>query len=82
METRNPCWDQPAKVFSRGFDGDAGERDLARASVVPGGESETECPRGNFSILVEHFVELAHPEEKDRVLVPRLYLPVLLHQWS
>ena len=30
--------------------------------------------------FVEHLVEVTHPEEKDRVLVTRLDLPVLLHE--
>jgi hypothetical protein len=33
-----------------------------------------------LGVLVEHLVEVAHPEEQDRALVPRLDLPVLLHQ--
>jgi hypothetical protein len=58
----------------------AGQRHLRRAAVVPRGQREVQRARRHLGVLVEHLVEVAHPEEQDRVGMPRLDLPVLRHQ--
>jgi len=60
----------------------AGVRELSgwEALWTSLGEGEAERSRGYLCILIEHFVEITHPEEQNRVLMTRFDLPVLLHQ--
>ena len=75
-----PFGDQAAEVVGGGLHGDAGERDVGRAAVVARREGEAELSGGELSIVLEHLVEVAHPEKQDRVGVPRFDLAVLLHE--
>ena len=72
--------DEASHVVARRLDRDAGERDLGRAAIVPRGERQPENPRRDFGVFVEHFIELAHPEKQDGVLMSALDLTILLHQ--
>ena len=71
---------EPAQILLSRAHRHSGERYLRRAAVVARRQRETEDARGRLGVVVEHLVEVAHPEEQDRALMPRLDLPVLLHQ--
>jgi len=71
-----PARDQLAEVVGCRLDGHAGQRH----AVAPRGESDVENPRGELSVVVEHLVEIAHPEKEDLVAMLRLDLPVLPEQ--
>ena len=58
----------------------AGERDLGGPTVVARGEGQAQLARGELRVVLEHFVEVAHPEEQNGLRIPRLDLAVLLHQ--
>ena len=49
-----------------------------RRMLVPRGEREVELPRRQHGIVEEHLVEVAHPEEEDRVGIGLLELVILL----
>ena len=72
--------DQTPQVLGSGLHGNAGERDLGGAAVVAAGEREAQLACGELGVVFEHFVEVAHPEEKDGLRMPRLDVAVLLHQ--
>ena len=65
--------DQLPEVLGRGFGGHAGERH----SITSGGQRDVQDPRRELGVVVEHLVEIAHPEKEDRVPVTGLDLPVL-----
>ena len=71
-----PRADQLPQVLGRRLHRHAGERH----AVAPGGERDAEHPRAQLGVVEEHLVEVAHPEEQDRVAMPRLDLAVLQHQ--
>jgi hypothetical protein len=73
--------DQTPQVLTRRFYGNARKWDFTRSTIVSRRKRETERSRCHFGILVEHLVEVSHPEEQNRVLVTRFDLSVLLHQW-
>ena len=75
-----PLGDEPAQVLGGGLDRHAGERDLGGAAVVARREREPELARRELRVVLEHFVEVAHPEEHDGLRIVRLDLAVLLHQ--
>src|SRR5205085_8381584 len=52
------------------------------SAIVSRSECQSERTRCYLCILVEHLVELTHPEKKNCILVPGFDLPVLLHQRS
>src|SRR6476619_2727829 len=58
----------------------ARKRYFRRTTIVARRERQAEDAGGRLGVVVEHFVEVAHPEEQDCALMPRLDLPVLLHQ--
>src|SRR5438034_956697 len=60
-----PFGDQPSQVISRRLHGDAGERYLGRAAVIAGREGEAQLARGDLGVVLEHLVEVAHPEKQD-----------------
>ena len=59
------------QVFAGCFYRHACQRHFARAAVVSRGEREAERSGCDFCILVEHLVEVAHPEKQNRVLMTR-----------
>ena len=71
---------EPAQILLARLHRHAGERHFGRAAVVARRERQAEHARRRLGVVVEHLVEVAHPEEQDRALMPRLDLPVLLHQ--
>ena len=50
------------------------------AAVVAFGEYDAERLGGFYRIFTEGFIEVAHPEEQDRVGISLFDGPVLLHQ--
>src|SRR5439155_13648480 len=68
--------DQLLEVFGRGLDRDAGQGH----AVAAGGERDAEGAGAELGVVEEHLVEVAHPEEEDRVLVARRDVPVLGEQ--
>src|SRR5437899_7369468 len=71
---------QPPQVLGRRLDGNTGEGHLRSAAVVARRESEAQFARGELRVVLEHLVEVTHPEEQDGVGVSRLDLAILLHQ--
>ncbi|HRN53057.1 MAG TPA: hypothetical protein PK788_06140 [Gemmatimonadaceae bacterium] len=72
--------DESPQVLIRRFHRNARQRHLGCPAVVPRCQRETEYARRHLGVVEEHLVEIAHPEEQDRVGMPRLDLPVLRHQ--
>jgi hypothetical protein len=72
--------DQTPQVRRRRLHRHAGERHVGRAAVVARRQREPELPRREARVVLEHLVEVAHPEKHDGLRVARLDLAVLLHQ--
>ncbi len=70
--------DELAQVSCGGLDRDTGQRH----PVAAGGQGDAQHPRRDLGVVVEHLVEVAHPEEEDRVGVTRLDLAVLDQEWG
>src|SRR5262249_43467481 len=59
----------------------ATHRDAVPAGVLrPRGERQVERPGSHQRVLVEHLVEVAHPEEHDGVLMLALRVEILAHR--
>src|SRR5688500_17521979 len=59
---------------------DAAHRNAIAAGILGArGERQLERPRGHQGVLVEHFVEIPHPEEHDGVAVLTLRIQILTH---
>jgi hypothetical protein len=72
---------QPRDVAVGGMKRHAAHRHRrARRIFRPRGQGEIERARGNQRVLVEHLVEIAHPEEQQRMPVLPLRVEVLLHR--
>ncbi len=69
--------EQPAHVAVGRLHRHAGHGDLAL--LVAGRERESERLRRELRVVVEHLVEVAHPEEHERIGVALLGGPVLGH---
>ena len=67
---------QLPQVVGGRLDRHAGERDAVPAA----GERDAQQLGGALGVIEEHLVEIAHAEEQDGVLVPRLDLAVLQHE--
>ena len=72
--------DEAPEILRGCLDGHPGERYFGGAAVVAGREREPQLARGKPGVVLEHLVEVAHPEEQERVRMSRLDLAVLLHQ--
>ena len=70
---------ETAQIFGPCLHRHARERYVGGTAIIARGERESEHSRGGLGVLVEHLVEVAHAEEKDRALMPRLDLAILLH---
>src|SRR5207248_661779 len=57
-----------------------GEVLFRRPAIVPRREGETQFASGELRVVLEHLVEVTHPEEQDGVGVSCLDLAILLHQ--
>ena len=75
-----PLGDEPPQVLGGGFHGNTRERDLRRAAVIARREREPQLARGELGIVLEHLVEIAHPEKQDGLGVAGLDVTVLLHE--
>src|ERR1019366_4410619 len=75
-----PLLYESPQIFAHRADRYSGERYLGSAAVVSRRERQAKGARCRLCVLVEHLIKIAHPEKQYRVLVPRLDLPVLLHQ--
>jgi hypothetical protein len=73
-------FDQATQIVGRCAHGDAREWHGRGPAVVARRERQAEHTRGRLSVVVEHLVEIAHPEEQDGIRMPGLDLAVLLHQ--
>ncbi len=72
--------DEAGDVGGGGVVRDPAHRDRVAVLVLrAGGERDLERLRGDHRVLEEHLVEVAHPEEQQRVRVLRLHAVVLLH---
>ena len=71
--------DQPAQILGGRFHGNARQRDRGGAAVVAGRQRQPQLARGELGIVLEHFVEVAHPEEQDGLGITGLDVAVLLH---
>ena len=61
--------------------GHAAHRDAAAGRVLRArGQRQLEGARRRERVLVEHFVEVPHPEEDDRIAVLTLGVEVLTHR--
>jgi len=60
--------------------GDAGHRNGSALFLVARGEGDFELARGEDGVVVEQLVEIADPEEKQRIAYLLLGSVVLLHQ--
>ena len=52
----------------------------AQAAAISFGKNMTVYELGDERILVEHLVEVAHPEEQDRVAMLSLGIQILPHR--
>ena len=75
-----PLGDEPPQVLGGGFHRHARERDLRRAAVIARGEGEAQLARGELGVVLEHFVEVAHPKKQNGLRVAGLDVTVLLHE--
>jgi hypothetical protein len=62
------------------MDRHAGHRDGLAGGTAALGQSDVEQARGLARIVVEHFIEIAHPEEQQRVRMLRLGGEELAHE--
>ena len=70
---------ETAQIFGPCLHRHAREWYFGGTAIIARGEGESEHSRGGLGVLVEHLVEVAHAEEEDRALMPRLDLAILLH---
>ena len=68
--------DQLADIVGGGFDRNAGERH----PVAAAGEGNAEDAGGERRVVEKRLVEVAHPEQEDRVAMARFNLLVLPHE--
>ena len=71
---------QPRQVALVGVVGHAGHRDRLAGGTAALGQGDVEQARGLARVVVEQFVEIAHPEEQQDVRVLRLGGEELAHQ--
>src|SRR2546425_3353355 len=72
---------QPAQVLGRRFHGNARQWDFGRAAVVAGRQRQPQLARRELGVVLEHFVEVPHPEEQDGLGVAGFDVAILLHEW-
>ncbi len=75
-----PGRDQPLQVIIGAMHGHAAHRDVDALVPATLGEHDSERPRGDFGILEEQLVEVAHAVEQERIRVRRLDLDILRHR--
>ena len=76
-----PFPDQARDVAVDGVERHAAHRNPAAVRILgSGGQRELERARGDERVLVEHLVEVAHPEKEDRIAMLLLGIEILSHR--
>ena len=71
--------DQPVQVILGALHRHAAHRDVVAGVLAALGEHDAERARGDFRVLEEQLVEVAHPVEQQQPRIGRLDFEVLLH---
>ena len=71
--------DQPMQIFVGALDRHAAHRNVAAEMLAALGQHDAERARGDFGVVEEQFVEIAHPVEQQAIRIGRLDLDILLH---
>ena len=71
--------DQAVQIFVGALDRHAAHRNVAAKMLAALGQHDAERARGDFGVVEEHFVEIAHPVEQEAIRIGRLDLDILLH---
>ena len=71
--------DQPLQIIVRALDRHAAHGDVRALVLAALGQHDAERPAGDFGVLEEQLVEIAHAVEQEAVRVCRLDLHVLRH---
>jgi hypothetical protein len=71
--------DQPVEILVGAMDRHAAHRDVAAEMFAALGEHDPERARGDFGVVEEQFVEIAHPVEQEAIRIGSLDLDILLH---
>ncbi len=69
--------DQALEIVVGGMDRHAAHRDVLAEMLAALGERDAERARGDFGVLEEQFVEIAHAVEQETIGVGRLDLQIL-----
>ena len=70
---------QPVQIFVGAFDRHPAHRNIGAEMLASLGEYDAKRARGDFGILEEQFVEIAHPVEQQAIRIGSLDLDILLH---
>ena len=73
--------DQSMQIFIGALDRHAAHRNVGPEMLAAFGQHDTKRARGDFGIIEEQFVEVAHPVEQQAIRIGRLDLDILLHHW-
>ena len=71
--------DEAMQIFVGALDRHAAHRNVAAEMLAALGQHDAERAGGDFGIVEEQFVEVAHPIEQQAIRIGRLDLDVLLH---
>src|SRR4029453_5499682 len=72
---------EPGDIAVGSMEGDAAHRNALTASVLrTGGQCQLEGARRHQRVLIEHFVEIAHAKEHDRIAILTLCVQILAHR--
>ena len=71
--------DQAMEIFVGAMDRHAAHGDVAAEMLAALGEHDAERARGDFGVLEEQFVEIAHPIEQQAIRIGGFDLDILLH---
>ncbi len=71
--------DELMQIFVGALDRHAAHRNVAAHVLAALGQHDAECARGDFGVVEEHFVEVAHPVEQQAIRIGGLDLDILLH---
>ena len=73
------CLDQAMQIVLGAFHRHAAHRDIHALMLAAFGQHDAERARGDFGVLEEQFVEIAHPVEQQQPGMGGLDLEVLFH---
>ncbi len=74
--------DQPGDVVFDGMIGYAGHRHALILAYRPAGEHQVQLRRCNLGVLIKRFVEIAQPEEENRIRMLALDIQILPARWG